>query len=231
MAATKKSATMTLVTDLMVKLSNLFKDCYLIRNKILVAGNTPSDKILGTLMCTLEERYKEALTTLIGKGGCFYIASVQDTKKYLQEQKEWEPTEEIKHEIKKYIVSISDTERLEEVTAKVVSVEERFNPETGKIHWWQCIGTNEELVDAIFNMRAIFDMPISSDEGADGTVVTISKQLLPLVTEKNIQNAYIGTPGKEDNDELMEVMLDFRFTHFRVMIIYKVVVLPADENQ
>lgn len=243
MKVTKKNATMTRVTDLFVKLSNLYKDAYIIRGSIVIPGNEVSERILGTLMCTLEPDYKEAFAAFGGDVGCLYVPSVVDMKKWLQEKssEELEPTAEIIEEATYYMTPVIVEEKIAACVSQVEAIEERFNPVHGdKIRWWRCIGENQELIETIFGLKSIFNYPITiPPEELNGkevqetdTLITISKQLLPLVTEKNIRNAYIGTTGKrsEQDDELMEVLLDFRFSHFRMMIIYNIVVLPWEPD-
>lgn len=236
---TKKNATMTLVTDLFVKLSNLYNDIYIIKNTFIVAGKNPSDKILGSLECVIEQKYQDALTALVGKTKCIYVESVVDTKKYLQGvANELEPTDEIKEKTKKYLKEITDEKVIKKQLDTISAFDDRFNPSDiitrdCPVRWWSCIGDNAELIETVFELKSIFNLPIEVENDTDETqteetYVTIAKQLLPLVTETNINNAYIGTTGKRhgaDND-LLEVMLDFRFTHFRMMIIYNIVVLP-----
>lgn len=237
---TKKNATMTLVTDLFVKLSNLYNDIYIIKNTFIVAGKNPSDKILGSLECVIEQKYQDALTELVGKTACVYVESVVDTKKYLQDASanDLEPTDEIREKAKEHIKEITDEKIIKKQLDTISAFDDRFNPSDiisreNPVRWWSCIGENAELIETVFELKSIFDLPIEVESDQDETqteetYVTIAKQLLPLVTETNINNAYIGTTGKRhgtDND-LLEVMLDFRFTHFRMMIIYNIIVLP-----
>lgn len=241
MAKTKKDATMTLVTDLFVKLSNLYNDAYVVKGSFIIAGEEPSTRILGSLMCNVETKYKDALKELVGEKPCFYIPSIPETKKWLQgvTKDELEPTEEIKEKVQEFIKEVSDKELIEKQVQTISEFENKFYPTDlveGKnpIYWWSCLGENAELVETIFSLKRIFDYPIETKpENADTpqsekTYMTISKQLLPLVTEKTVQDAYIGTTGVRHgkDDELLEVMVDFRFSHFRMMIIYNLVVLP-----
>ena len=246
----KKDATMTLVKDLFVKLANLYEDAYIVKNSFVIAGEHPSERILGPLMCTIESGYRDALKRLVGEKPCFYIANIVETKKWLQEklEEELEPTETIKDDSVQFIVPKEDKDTIDKCVNTISEFEDRFNPvdlisNDHPVRWWSCLGDNAELIETVFNLKGIFDLPIEiepTEENAESsnteeskventtTYITIAKQLLPLVTEKNIQNAYVGTTEVRhgDDDELLEVMLDFRFTHFRMMIIYNLVVLP-----
>lgn len=238
---TKKNATMTLVSDLLVKLSNLYNDVYIVKNAFIIAGKNPSERILGPLMCVVESKYKEAFTELMGEKPCFYIPSVVDAKKWLKDTttEELEPTEKIKEEVKAFIKEITDKDEIDRCVNRISEFDDKFNPtdlvsNENSVRWWSCLGDNADLIETVFDLKGIFDFPIETKPSESGTAqsektyMTIAKQLLPLVTEKNIQNAYVGTTGIRhgDDDELLEVMVDFRFTHFRMMIIYNLVVLP-----
>ena len=239
---TKKNATMTLCTDIFVKLSNLYNDLYIVKNSFIIAGKNPSERILGPVMCVAETTYKDALKKLVGEKPCFYVVSIDDTKKWLKsvlESNELEPTEEIREKAKEYIKEVTSKDEIEKCVNRISEFDDRFNPvdlvsNEHPVRWWSCLGENAELVETLFDLKGIFDYPIETDPSkadtpqSEKTYMTIAKQLLPLVTEKNIQNAYVGTTGIRhgDDDELLEVMLDFRFTHFRMMIIYNLVVLP-----
>lgn len=239
---TKKNATMTLCADLFVKLSNLYNDAYIVKNAFIIAGKNPSERILGPLMCVAEAKYKDAFKELMGEKPCFYIPSIVDTKKWLQSvvaANELEPTEEIKEKSKQYVKEITDKDEIEKCVNTISEFDDRFNPvdlvsNEHPVRWWSCLGENAELVETVFDLKGIFDYPIETNPStadtpqSEKTYMTIAKQLLPMVTEKNIQNAYVGTTGIRhgDDDELLEVMVDFRFTHFRMMIIYNLVILP-----
>lgn len=239
--ATKSKCNLNLVRDMFVKLSNLFNDCYVCNMTYVVAGENPSDRILGTALCIIEPEYRDALIGLLKgvKKECIYAKDISEIKKWLQELLDNNPDDyEVLSDdtyklcMEDFINDIDDAERVKSLKKNIESIEEKFAACNSR--WWSCIADNEGALQAIFGAKAIFDYPLAVpnndtiENGHDKIGVSVSKQLLPLVNEKNVRHAYIGTNGKtiEGAPDIMEVMVDFRFTHFRMMLIYNVIVLP-----
>lgn len=227
---TKGSSTIPMVTDLFVKLTKLFDDMYIIRGSILIPGSRPSEGILGNVMCRLEPNYAEAFQKFAEGKSVLYIGSVKKMKEWLQTKPEWEPTDEIRWESSQYMVEITKEESIEAQINRATEFENRILPPDGKMHWRKCIGEDKKLLETLFGISGIFDMPIFYDakDKEPGTVMSMAKQLLPLISEKNATVAYIGTTGKRtgDNDELLDVVLDCRLPYFQMCILYTVMILP-----
>lgn len=266
MKVRKKDRPLVRTADLMVKLTKLYNDIYIVRGRMIVAGFNPPDRILGTVMCTLKPEYEEALAEIISVSDLVYVADITETKKWLQEKSDVEEiTDEIKEEAKKFFVKNEDKKEIERIRQKIEDFEEKFNPmDANKVRWWNCLSECEAMLESIFERKTIFDYPISIPKALedvdektiiqqkteiesgnemiseavtkeeDGTIkatVTMSTQLLPLITEKTVNNAYIGTAGlMEGQKDILEVLLDFHFELFRMMIVYRVIIVPPEDD-
>jgi hypothetical protein len=238
--ASKAKSNLNLVRDLFVKLSNLFNDCYIVNMTYVVAGENPSDRILGTALCIIEPDYRDALVKLLKgmKKDCIYVKSTNEIKTWMQSlldvPAEYDVLSDNAYSIcmTQFMNEKLDKDKVSELKKTIESIEEKFAACNSR--WWSCIADNEEALQAIFASKAIFDYPLAvpnndtTENEYEKIGVSVSKQLLPLVNEKNVRHAYIGTNGKtiEGAPDIMEVMVDFRFTHFRMMLIYNVIVLP-----
>jgi hypothetical protein len=207
----------------------------------VVAGENPSDRILGTALCIIEPDYRDALVSLLKgmKKECIYIKDITEIKKWMQELLDTNPNDydalsddTYKVCMENFIDEKVDKDKVSVLMKKIETIEEKFAACNSR--WWSCIADNEEALQAIFGAKAIFDYPLAvphndtTENEYERIGVSVSKQLLPLVDAKNVRHAYIGTNGTliEGAPDIMEVMVDFRFTHFRMMIIYNVIVLP-----
>lgn len=222
--------------DLVVKLKNIYKDVYIFRHSFCVPGDETPESIVGDVECILEPRYKEAVVALFPDVECVYIPSVGDLREKLKEYHsdvelmcEYDNIDNLARERGELSYFnggvIEKQDKVKYCLEFVTRFEQRFN-EDGLV--WTCISDNEELIKTIYNDKAIFNLPIEETRKDDGTVeyITIAKQLLPMITEKNASNAFINIKRSTDYPDLYEVMIDFRFTHFQLEAFYNVIPLP-----
>jgi hypothetical protein len=243
--ASKAKTNLNLSRDLFVKLSNLFNDCYIVNMTYVVAGENPSDRILGTALCIIEPTYRDALVSLLKgmKKDCIYVKDITEIKKWMQNLLDESPDDYEVLSDDTYKLCLEDfikdditVEQGKELKKQIETIEEKFASCNSR--WWSCIADNEEALQAIFASKAIFDYPLAvpnndtTESETEKIGVSVSKQLLPLVDQKNVRHAYIGTNGTliEGAPDIMEVMVDFRFTHFRMMLLYNVIVLPWEPS-
>ena len=237
MATKKEIRPSDIFEDLIVKLKNIYKDVYIFRHSFCVPGEESPESVVGDLMCILEPKYKEAVEALFPGVECIYISSVGDLREILKVYNN-DPNSYYHHEEttnkmrgnKENIyftgaVVVEKPEKIKDCLDFVTSFEERFNDEK---RTWSCIGDNEELVKTIYTDKAIFNLPIEETKKEDGSYeyITIAKQLLPLITEKTISNAFINVMKSKDYPELYEVLIDFRFTHFQLEGFYNIIPIP-----
>lgn len=222
--------------NLVVKLKNIYKEVYIFRHSFCVPGVDTPDSVVGDIMCILEPKYKESIVTLFPGVECLYIPSVgnlrEALKEYHSDPEEMQAYKDADKEdrengIMSYFCRtvIEKPEKTSECLDFITLFENRFNAD-GLV--WACISNNEELIKTIYEDKAIFNLPIEETQKEDGTVeyITIAKQLLPLITEKNAENAFLNIKRSKDYPDLFEVMVDFRFTHFQLEAFYNVIPLP-----
>lgn len=233
MAVKREIRASEIFEDLIVKLKNIYKDVYIFRYTFCVPGEDAPDSIVGDILCELEPTYKKAVEELFSGIECIYIPSVGNLREILKEfnndpEAEYQYRnldEEAKErgEISYFGGAVKIvTENLEDYLRFITGFEESFNDSK---RTWSCIADNDALVATIYNDKAIFNLPIEKD-GEE--YVTIAKQLLPLITEKTVQNAFINVTKSESHEGLYEVLIDFRFTHFRMEAIYTMIPLPFE---
>lgn len=222
--------------DLIVKLKNIYKDVYIFRHTFCVPGVDIPDSIVGEVECILEPKYKEAVEKLFSGVECLYIPSVgklrDNLKEYHSDPEIMSQYHDTDVEAKErgefsYFAGavIEKPDKINECLAFVSTFEERFNRD--KLIW-TCISSNEELIKTLYQDKSIFNLPIEETKKEDGTMeyITIAKQLLPMITEKNATNAFLNVRKSKDYPDLYEVLVDFRFSHFQLEAFYNVIPLP-----
>lgn len=265
----KKFKNFDLFYDILVKMANIFKDCYIIKRKYVIGGDESEDDSLGNILLTLEEKYEKSLE-YFKLPDIFKISSIKELKTLIKpypdemnlffdgmteiQDIEDEILENIcydlevdlsaKEIIEKYNLPI-DLEKIREKTKELAvqkSMKEFINPLTDPIvkkrckerldsfftdfegnFVWEKLSDKKELIDTIFNQKRIYELKIPNSDH----YITVAKQLFPLVTEKNMEEAYICL---SDNDEfgLYTLRVDFMFTHFRIQAIYHCIPLNPD---
>ena len=226
--AVKKTASPTaLFEDLLVKLKNVYKDFYIFRGKYCVPGEESPDSIVGDVICILEPKYQEAISSFLPKAECYHIPSIEELKNFVKNKNVETPDwylniSELNEFFEELLINKQD--KAEYCLEEVTRFEEKF---TNNECIWSCIGDNEELIKVIYEDKMIFNLPIAAvTNDGETEYITIAKQLLPLVTAKNISTAFMSVKKSKEFDSLYEVLIDFNFTHFRLEAIYNMIPLP-----
>lgn len=231
MAVKKEKPPIMLVKDLLVKLNNVYKDIYLYKNKFCIGAKNTNEEALGDILCTLEPVYEEAVKKFIGVDEVIYI----DIKPF----KEWISScitdglctsENVIHVINfmDYAKVVRKKSEIQSVIEKVDKLYERFHVD-GIV--WKNLSQYEDMINIIYTDNQIFNLPISRiTEDAENTdYVTMTKQLLPVVSQKTIKDAYINISKlKVDEEHLYEMLIDFHFTHFSMNCLYHILPLKIE---
>ena len=62
----KEVSPLAIFRDLCVKLSRVFKDVYIVRNKYCIGGKVSDEEALGEILCILEPKFSDAILNLLG---------------------------------------------------------------------------------------------------------------------------------------------------------------------
>lgn len=224
--AKKEKAPITLVRDLLVKLGNIYKDFYLYKGKYCIGGKKTEEDAFGTIVCTLESPYDTAMETFVGKEELYYC-EIKPFKDWIDSViKEGNPLiEDVIHTIT--FIDILKIQRkksiIEEIDEKISNVIENFS-ENDVV--WKNLGEYTDLVKTVFTDKQIFNLPVSKiiDDLESNDYITISKQLLPVITDKTVGDSFIYLKKLQfESEELYEVYIDFLFTHFKMQCVYHVI--------
>ena len=222
--------------DLIVKLKNIYKEVYIFRHTFCVPGVESPDSVVGDIECILEPKYREAVEKLFPGVECLYLPSVGKLRDNLKEynsdpelMSQYHTADAEARERGEFShfagAVIEKPDKINDCLEFVTAFEERFNNDELV---WTCISDNEELIKTIYTDKAIFNLPIEETKKEDGTMeyITIAKQLLPMITEKNATNAFLNVKRSKEYPDLYEVLIDFRFSHFQLEAFYNVIPLP-----
>lgn len=222
---TKKNSPVMMTLDLFVKLGNILDDCFFLKlgENMYISPKTHSEKVYGNVLCNLTSGYVRAIEAFFDEvPECFYT-DITTTKNWLKGLTELIPNDDIKEDAKKYFVESSSSK--EEVIEYSRGIENSFFP-TDKELKWLCLGNDEWLVNEIFEEKRIIEIPISRLSGGDEkNLLTISKYILPMVTVKTADKCFITCPGYGADETVIEILVLYDFTHFKLMSSYIAVTL------
>lgn len=226
----KKNSPLVLVTDLFVKLGNLFDDCYFLCSSehLYVCDKSGSEKIFGDALCDLTPAYVEAVKAFFDEIPSCFSSNIDATKNWLKSQTELIPTEEVKTEAKKYF--INDEKSINDVKDYASGVEKSFFP-TDKELKWLCLGDDEIVVREVVVEKNFTQIQLNRLSG-DNEIhnVTITPYMLPMITDKNIKNCFIACPDYGADETVLDILIYTDFVPFRLMMTYIAVTLEWDEE-
>lgn len=229
----KNVSPFTPLADLFVKLQKVYKDVYFFRGVYCIPGVEDATGVVGDILCVLEPKYRDAVKMLFPEEECIYVTSTKELKEDLQQKIKDEVTFDEGIDKKTlygdFIKTYEGDQKQEKVnlcTSFVDKIEKRvFTDDTERV--WDCLGSNPELISAFFTDKRVFNYPIVTKERQEPEeYVTIAKQMIPLVSESNIGVSFISIEKSEEQPELYEILIDFRFSHFRMNALYYVLPLP-----
>ena len=179
------------IRDIFVKLKNVFtKDLYIIKNKFVCAGKESSSEKAGTYMCILEPKYSELLDYILDKDKSYYIKEVDIFKE-------------------DFTSGLKELDDYDELQAFIENTINEFNQDL----IWIPASEQPDLVETIFDNKKNYELIVNDIS------FIIGKPLLPVITKKNITNLMFN--AEYDNDlELNVLRMDFRFTHFQLLMKY-----------
>lgn len=186
--------------DLIVKLSRVYKkDFYIIDGSYLYPGKLSVEEISGYMVCEIEEPYKEYLKELeITNEKFIYISDIKTFKDDFTAK------------------NIIDNEtNYNQIRDEMFS----FIDSVKKIPVWNSMNIN---LDTLFTLKEIVELESNRDDIPN---VIIGNDMLPLVTEKNIQDLYYCCDIEkiELKMKIYKVIFDFTIPHFRLMYKYNYV--------
>lgn len=213
MAKKQKSANDDL-RDLLVKLRKVYKDVYIINGSYCLGGNETEEDSLGDIVCILEDKYQEILKKVIDKPAIYL--KPDDVKKALDGFDEKLPI--------KTIAKIEEDELLK----RLESFNNDFLSETAI---WKNVGEDENLMQTLFVDKRLYMLPVSLFDKENTTdYVTIAKQFVPSMTEKNATSVFM-TLEKVEEEDIYKILFDFTFTHYRFQAVYHALALPLEEEE
>lgn len=226
MAVKKEMKPIQIFEDLVVKLKNIYKEMYFFRYSFCVPGEDIPDSVVGDILCELEPQYKECVKALFDGIECIHIPSIGTLREVIKTYLENGESDLSNEAVREYLFSSEAVEKVTEKTEdslKFVTRFEEFFNDSKRV--WSCIGDNESLIETIYDKKGIFNFPI----GKNGEeYVTIAKSMIPIITEKTVSNAFINVQESKEYEGLYEVLIDFKFTHFRMECVYTNIPLPFE---
>lgn len=200
--------------DLLVKLRRVYKDLYIINGSYCIAGNEAEEDSLGDVVCILEDKYQKILKDVIDEPAIYL--KPDNVKKALDNFEEKLPI--------KIIAKIEQDELLKKL--------EDFNKDfLSENAIWKSVGKIEKLMKVLFEDKRVCELPISLFDPSNATdYVTIAKQFVPSMTEKNATSVFM-TLEREPKEDLYRLLFEFNFTHYRFQAVYHVLPLPYEEEE
>lgn len=188
-------AKVDIVKDLLVKITNIFRnDLYISHNKFCLGGKLSEDLNIGHYLCELTEEVTNAYNEVIDKADVIYIESIKNAKTDFDSC------------IKKVI-----GDEKENVEKQIDTYVELFR----SVNEWKKFQFTETDINILYDdVNYLHFHP----EGTDSTVI-ISKTLFPLMKEKDFQNAYYHI-NKNIQDNLDQMLITYDFKYFQLHMEY-----------
>jgi hypothetical protein len=208
MAEKKEKPPITLFEDLLVKLTNIYSDVYIYKRKFCIPAVDSEDNNLGTIICTLEDKFVKALEKL-EVPDIFFIDNVRARRASFKDgtfEMDWLRKSNITAD------ASLETMLVELMTSMSSEIQDEKNV-------WMKISENTDLMNQLFTEKLIYNLPVEKD-GEETSFITIAKQMLPMLTEKTSDLGFLCVKQDPGYSDLYKILYDFKFTHFRIYAIY-----------
>lgn len=187
------------IRDLLTKASYVFpSDMYLVFNQYLVSGKESDENTNGRYICRLTPEMMQLCNETFGNDKIIYFTNIKKAKDALEEY-----TEEL------------SLDQMNEMKALVYAETGRFL----NIDEWKDFQFTEEQVTDIFNGTTI---DIFKDDPKIPETI-LNKSMLPLVTDKNIQNItyYLYSIPSEEYGDIYNLVISHVVEYFQIYMRYQ----------
>lgn len=197
--AKKEKTSRELYLDMLTKIKSVFnKDIYIYNRRYVIAGNESYNNIIGNIYCKLNTNYDFFSDLPVNtNNSIIYIPSVVDEKK----------TE---------VGTLAHVVDNDLEIHKVNKIINQFNDIPSEFIIWKKLTEqlSDEAISLIFNENNCYNLQCNSKE------ITISKQILPLVTAKNIDDVTFSFKIDEGN-KINKILFLIMHKYFDIYALYK----------
>lgn len=197
--AKKEKTSRELYLDMLTKIKSVFnKDIYIYNRRYIIAGNESYNNIIGNIYCKLNTNYDFFSDLPVNtNNGIIYIPSVVDEKK----------TE---------VGTLAHVVDNDLEIHKVNKIINQFNDIPSEFIIWKKLTEqlSDEAISLIFNENNCYNLQCNSKE------ITISKQILPLVTAKNIDDVTFSFKIDDEN-KINKILFLIMHKYFDIYALYK----------
>lgn len=186
-------ATMKL-NDIFTKLAYVYKnDLLIINKKYVLAGDKSYTSCVGDMLCILTDEAEEILKTDLPDANIILINDIKSAKTNLEKEMVLNP--------------------IQWIDSSILNTLKTRDKKQKNVKSWKKIELNDEEFDDFFNKGFSIDLFTESD---NIPTVTISKNLFPLLSDKNYDNFSFNV---KVNDELCEFISKLETPHFTIFNI------------
>ena len=197
--AKKEKSSRELYLDMLTKIKSVFnKDIYIYNRRYIIAGNESYNNIIGNIYCKLNTNYDFFSDLPVNtNNSIIYIPSVVDEKK----------TE---------VGTLAHVVDNDLEIHKVNKIINQFNDIPSEFIIWKKLTEqlSDEAISLIFNENNCYNLQCNSKE------ITISKQILPLVTAKNIDDVTFSYKIDDEN-KINKILFLIMHKYFDIYALYK----------
>lgn len=197
--AKKEKTSRELYLDMLTKIKSVFnKDIYIYNRRYIIAGNESYSNIIGNIYCKLNTNYDFFSDLPVNSNNSIiYIPSVVDEKK----------TE---------VGTLAHVVDNDLEIHKVNKIINQFNDIPSEFIIWKKLTKqlSDEAISLIFNENNCYNLQCNSKE------ITISKQILPLVTAKNIDDVTFSFKI-DDGNKINKILFLIMHKYFDIYALYK----------
>lgn len=191
----------TTFRDLLVKISYVYlTDIYIYKNQFVLGGKISNENNPGLFICKLTEESSKLCDDVLDRDKIYYISDVKKSK----------------DNFKDYLREVNDTKEIKDVEYNKKKILNKvYSIET----WDNFKFSDKELGE-------LFDDGISIEIFTDNSKVPsliLSKSMIPLTTEKNIDKLYyhlISRESKGKENSLNEIAFTLDHEFFQIYMLY-----------